>query len=183
MRGRHSGGPALPRDPERLESKVKQSRANNADTHFALDDIDRRILHALMLDGRTRNCDLAKGVQLGDSAVAARIRRLADSGVLQAIRAHLNPAALGRPVEAVVRVRLRHDVTNARFEEQLREVPAVVDALMLAGDVDAEVRLACRNLGDLEYTILLLRRAGAEHTHTDLVTRSVGNLGTALLTE
>ncbi|SDH64106.1 Lrp/AsnC family transcriptional regulator, regulator for asnA, asnC and gidA/Lrp/AsnC family transcriptional regulator, leucine-responsive regulatory protein [Sinosporangium album] len=148
-----------------------------------LDEIDRRILSILMRDGRTRNCDLAKDVRLGDSAVAARIRRLSDAGVLAAIRAHLNPAALGRPVEAVVRVRLKPGTVSAHFEERLRTVPAVLDALVLAGDVDAEVRVACRDLADLEDTLAALRRIGADHTHTDLVIRSVGELGATVLSD
>jgi DNA-binding Lrp family transcriptional regulator len=48
----------------------------------ALDDLDRRILQALQLDGRLTNVELAQKVGLSPSPCLARVRRLEKEGVI-----------------------------------------------------------------------------------------------------
>ncbi|NJP25218.1 MULTISPECIES: Lrp/AsnC family transcriptional regulator [Microbispora] len=149
----------------------------------SLDDVDRSLLQALARDGRAPVRALARDLALGDSTVSVRLRRLRESGALAAIRVEVDPAALGRPIQALVRVRLRHGVTCGTYERRLREMPAVLSALVLLGDADIEVRVACRNMDDLELAVATLREAGAATTSTQIVTRTVTGLGQALLAE
>jgi DNA-binding Lrp family transcriptional regulator len=148
-----------------------------------LDDIDRRLLRALWVDGRARGCVLARDLGLSDSAVSVRLRRLCDSGALTGVHADVDPAALGREIQAIVRIRLVRHVTSQAYEERLRAMPSVLSATVLVGEFDLDVRLACRDLPDLELTVGALRDAGAETTHTQLVARPVTGLGQALLSE
>ncbi|XVQ85880.1 Lrp/AsnC family transcriptional regulator [Microbispora siamensis] len=149
----------------------------------SLDDVDRSLLQALARDGRAPVRALARDLALGDSTVSIRLRRLRDSGALAAVRVEVDPAAFGRPIQAVVRVRLRRDVTCGAYEQRLREMPAVLNALVLLGDADIEVRVACRSMDDLELAVATLRDAGADTTCTQIVTRTVTGLGQALLAE
>ncbi len=57
----------------------------------ALDATDWRILDALQDDGRMSFADLARAVAMSPSAVAERVRRLEESGVITGYRATISP--------------------------------------------------------------------------------------------
>ena len=81
-------------------------------------------------------------------------------------------------VQAITRVRLAPCLSRQVFEAHLRTVPAVRSAVHVIGDVDYELRLACRDLADLEVVLGSLRRClGTEVVSTALVLREVEDLG------
>ena len=81
-------------------------------------------------------------------------------------------------MEAFVRVRLAPYLSREVFEAHLRAIPAVRSALHVIGDVDYEVRLACRDLADLEVVLASLRGCrGARVVSTALVLGEVTGLG------
>ena len=71
----------------------------------ALDDVDRRILASLSEDGRASTAELARRVGMSAPAVRERVARLEETGVIRGYRLDVDPAALGLPVAAWVRVR------------------------------------------------------------------------------
>ena len=76
-----------------------------------LDETDHEILRVLAADARTPNNVLAAHVGLAASTCLMRVRRLQDTGVIRGFHADLAPEALGRPLQAIVSVRLQ---PNAR---------------------------------------------------------------------
>ena len=90
------------------------------------------------------------------------------------------PAAsgAGRPVQAIVRVRLVPSASRPDFERYLRSIPAVLSAWQVAGDVDYELRVGCEDIAGLDAVLTAMRRCGsAEGTTTGLVLREVPGLG------
>jgi DNA-binding Lrp family transcriptional regulator len=88
------------------------------------------------------------------------------------------PGTRGLPVQAIVHVRLGHATPREVFERHLRTDPAVLLAWQVAGDVDYELRLACRDIAHLDAVLTDLRHCGgAEGTSTGLVLREVPGLG------
>jgi Lrp/AsnC family transcriptional regulator, leucine-responsive regulatory protein len=80
-------------------------------------------------------------------------------------------------VQATARVRLAPCLSRQVFEAHLRTIPAVRSALHVIGDVDYELRLACRDLADLGVALASLRRCrGTEVVSTALVLREVEGL-------
>jgi DNA-binding Lrp family transcriptional regulator len=77
-----------------------------------LDDLDRAILECLGEDARIPNNQLAARVGVAPSTCLARVRALRESGVLKGFHAEIDLAALGRPLQAMIAVRLA--VTPAR---------------------------------------------------------------------
>ena len=103
-----------------------------------LDRIDRRILGELQRDGRLPIVDLATRVSLSPTACQRRVRKLEESGIISRYAAVLSAAALGRRVEAFVRVsieRQSRDVTLA-FEDAIRARPEVRACYVMTGDLD-----------------------------------------------
>ena len=68
------------------------------------DQIDRQVLELLQTDGRMSFADLAKRVGLSAPAVAERVRRLEEQGVITGYGARVDAAKLGYPLRAFVRI-------------------------------------------------------------------------------
>jgi hypothetical protein len=81
-------------------------------------------------------------------------------------------------VQAIARVRLAPDKPRPAFEWQLRAIRAVLSAVHVIGDVDYELRLACRDLAGLATVLSGLRGCGGvEVVSTALVLGEVPGLG------
>jgi hypothetical protein len=102
--------------------------------------------------------------------------RVPGRGIVRPVPAKAQPMC--GSVGAFVRVRLAPYLSREVFEAHLRTIPAVSSALHVIGDVDYEVRLACRDLADLEAVLASLRRCrGTEVASTALVLGEVAGLG------
>src|SRR5690242_12297356 len=76
------------------------------ENHLAdLDVTDWRLLATLQRDGRTTVAELARTVNLGATATNERLARLLTSGVISGIHAVVDPARVGLPLTAFVRMR------------------------------------------------------------------------------
>src|SRR3569832_660568 len=65
-----------------------------------MDDIDITILQALQENARIPIAELGRKAGLSGKAVAERVKRLEEDGVISGYRAVLNPAKIGFPVRA-----------------------------------------------------------------------------------
>src|SRR5437667_11993122 len=103
-----------------------------------LDDVDIQLLTALQEDADRTNVELARLAGLSPAATLHRVRRLKESGVIRIIRAQLDPAAAGFPLQLYVTATLsRHDPRASRiFEDHLRAVPQIIAADVVAGEMD-----------------------------------------------
>ena len=144
-----------------------------------MDKIDRAILGLLVRDGRLSLRELGEAVHLSPNAVAERFRRLRACGAIRHIRATLDPAALGRALQAQVEVKLATDTAALDFETALRHLPQVVSATLMTGSFDYAVRVACVDRDDLVAVTETLRRHGVRDTYTRLVLREVPLSGAA----
>ena len=71
-----------------------------------LDDTDRKMIRALQGDGRMTNADLAKAVNLSESACLRRLRALEAAEVISRYTAIINERAVGLPISVFVTVTL-----------------------------------------------------------------------------
>src|SRR5262245_376470 len=72
-----------------------------------LDDIDRHLVRELARDARIANNALAERVGIAPSTCLGRVRSLRERGVIRGYHADVDPAALGRPLQAMIAVRLQ----------------------------------------------------------------------------
>lgn len=139
-----------------------------------MDKIDLKMIGMLSRDGRLSFRELGDAVKLSSNAAGERYRRLVASGVIKHIRAAVNPAALGRPLEVQIDVKLRPDVSAERFEAALRRLPQVTGATLMTGSYDYAVRVACADRDELvQVTETLRATAGAQDTYGRLVLREL----------
>ena len=128
-----------------------------------LDETDLRILEVLQRDGRVSNQELADEVGLSPSPCLRRRRILESDGVVGKYVALLNPAAVGRGLQAIVEVRLDHQTTASveRFEREVLKYPQVLECYLVAGDWDYILRVVARDLEDFrEFCVNSLAKIG-----------------------
>ncbi|MBC6461655.1 Lrp/AsnC family transcriptional regulator, partial [Actinomadura sp. HBU206391] len=70
-----------------------------------LDELDWQILKELQSDGRLSLKELGRRINLSAPAVADRVRRLEESGVIMGYRAEIDPRRAGHPLLAFVELR------------------------------------------------------------------------------
>ena len=135
-----------------------------------MDDIDRRLLAALVQDARTSYADLARQVGLSAQSVHERVRKLEREGVLRGSSADVDPHALGLGVSALVGLHQREGVDADEIVAALREVPEVEDCWFVAGDEAFVVKVRVADLDDLDRTLRVLRHVpGVTRTRTTVV--------------
>jgi Lrp/AsnC family leucine-responsive transcriptional regulator len=114
-----------------------------------LDAINRRLLIELQEDGRLSIAELARRVNLSAPAVADRVQRLEEAGVIAGYRAVVDPKAVGYPIAAIVRIRPNTSQLS-KIPELAREVPEVVECHRVTGEDCYVMHLHLRAMDDLE---------------------------------
>lgn len=109
-----------------------------------LDDVDRRIVDELRQSGRLPNNALADRVGVAASTCLTRLRSLIDRGVISGFHAEVEPAWLGRPIEAMIAVRLRADAraSMSQFFDRVAAMDPVLNVYYLAGADDYHLHVA-----------------------------------------
>ncbi|MFD0685640.1 Lrp/AsnC family transcriptional regulator [Actinomadura fibrosa] len=111
----------------------RRGRPGRAYEPKPLDDVDRRILGELQRDARVTLAELGRRVALSAPAVAERVQRLEDTGVITGYRAEVDPAALGFPITVMVRVS-PNPRELSRIPKIADEVPQIVECHRMTGD-------------------------------------------------
>jgi Lrp/AsnC family transcriptional regulator, leucine-responsive regulatory protein len=114
-----------------------------------LDDVNRAILRALVEDPRASMSALARRVGMSAPAVTERVQRLERAGVIRGYRLDVDPAALGYPIGAWVRVRPAMGQSKA-VEQLVDAAPEVVEAHRITGEDCLLVRIQVRDVADLD---------------------------------
>jgi Lrp/AsnC family transcriptional regulator, leucine-responsive regulatory protein len=114
-----------------------------------LDDVNLRILGELQADGRLGLAELGRRIGLSAPAVGERVQRLERAGAIRGYHADLDPAALGFPVAAVVRIRPSPGQLQ-RIPEIARETPEVAECHRITGEDCYLLRFHLRSIDDLE---------------------------------
>jgi Lrp/AsnC family leucine-responsive transcriptional regulator len=139
-----------------------------------LDQTDTQIVELLIDDGRMSFREIGDAVGLSANAAADRVRALLRRGVISGFTATVDPQASGRSLEAVVDLRLRDNGNRERFEQLLRDTPAIAFAAHLTGPFDYQLRLACGETAEIDATIAALKNhGGVKDTQTRVVLRRV----------
>jgi Lrp/AsnC family transcriptional regulator, leucine-responsive regulatory protein len=131
-----------------MPSNQRESARFAFEMPSALDAIDRRMVAELQQEPRARVAELARRVGLSSPAVAERLRRLEDSGILS-YRAEVDPRALGYTMCAIVRIspvggglRLIPGIA--------REVPSVTECHRITGEDCYFIKVYLRSIEELE---------------------------------
>lgn len=141
-----------------------------------LDEVDRKIIQKMRVDGRISNADLADQVGLSPSACLRRVRQLETRGVIRGYTAILG-ADEEEGIVAFVQITLEKqtDEQMRRFEDAVRHYPEIRDCYLMAGAADYIVRAVAPSMAAYEvlHKDVLSRLPGVSRIQSSLAIRNV----------
>jgi len=141
-----------------------------------MDQLDRKILRHLRLEGRISNSDLAAQVGLSASACHRRVGLLEARGIIRGYTA-IVASAEESGIIAIVRITLEKQ-TEAylnRFEDAVREHPEIEECFLMTGGADYILRASAPSAAAYEeiHKMILSRLPGVARIHSSIALRSV----------
>jgi Lrp/AsnC family leucine-responsive transcriptional regulator len=138
-----------------------------------LDQTDWRIIAELQRDGKLSFNQLARLVNLSSPAVAERVRRLEQSGVIAGYQARIDPVRAGLPLTAFIQMRcaLSRCLLKTTTADDL---PEVVEIHKLSGNFCTMLKVRVASMPHLEGLLERLGQHGEMNSHVVLSTQYEG---------
>lgn len=117
-----------------------------------LDHIGRKIISALQSDARLSFADLGRLVGLSPPAVAERVRRMEETGIIKGYHAVVNPEDIGLPLSVFIRL----DTPAERYPRVIalaESLPEVLECHHVSGGDSFIMKIAVRSTSQLEEII------------------------------
>ncbi|MFF3227450.1 Lrp/AsnC family transcriptional regulator [Nocardia suismassiliense] len=133
-----------------MAGKSKQNgRDSFTERSRLLDAVNVRLLNELHADPRLSMSELARRVGMSAPAVTERVQRLERDGVITGFRMEVDPAALGMPVTALVRIRPGPGQLP-KIVAAARDTPQVVQCFRITGEDCFLLQVHGPSIGELE---------------------------------
>jgi Lrp/AsnC family leucine-responsive transcriptional regulator len=114
-----------------------------------LDAVNLRLLSLLEKNPRMPMSELARHVGMSSPAITERVARLEESGVIRGYRVDVDPAALGYPLIAFVRVRPMMG-RLAKIGEVAAQIPEVTECHRVTGEDCVILKVYLRDVSSLD---------------------------------
>src|SRR5437588_11551235 len=136
----------------------------------SLDEVDIQLLTAVQQEAARTTVRPARLTGLSPAATRHRVRRLKESGVIRVIRAEVDAAAAGFPLQVYVTAMLaRHDPRSSRvFDDMIRSLPQIIMADNVAGETDYFLSVVARDVAELQTVLAALATRGGQRLVTYL---------------
>lgn len=124
-----------------------------------LDSVDRALLRELQQDARQTNKALAAKVGVAPSTCLERVRELRLRGVIRGFRADVDPAAVGRPMQAILSIQQRPPQGRGAIQTLLahaERLPETLNVMALTGTTDFIIHVAVRDMNHLRDVVWAL---------------------------
>jgi len=138
-----------------------------------LDDIDRKIIARLQIDGRATVTTLAGVLELARGTVQTRLARLIDSRTIKRFTIDLNTLEANELVRAVMMIEVRGNTANA-VQKALKRMPEVSALHRTCGVWDLVVELETTSLYEFDSVLSRIRELpGVSNSETCPLLRRV----------
>jgi len=127
-----------------------------------LDEVSWHILEALQEDARISFSELGRQVGMSPPAVAERVRRMEDAGIITGYHATINLEKVGFPITAFVRINAGEYCSRIGFAVQ--DVPEVIEYHRVTGGDSGIMKVVVSSVAHLEQVIDRLNSFGTTIT-------------------
>ncbi|WP_173427740.1 Lrp/AsnC family transcriptional regulator [Aneurinibacillus tyrosinisolvens] len=101
--------------------------------HMMIDDTDRAILEWLEKDARMQWKEIGEKVHLTGQAVAGRIRRMEEAGIIEGFTIKLNNGKIGKTLTAFITIFMK-TTNHSSFQLFLKEKEEIEEAHRVSGE-------------------------------------------------
>ena len=144
-----------------------------------LDELDTAILRELQLDARRTNRDVAAAVGVSPTTALDRTRALRERGVIRGAALTVDLAAIGRPVQALIAVRIRPPSRQniEAFRNWVTALPDTLGVFVTTGTEDFLIHVAVPDNESLYAFVIdkLTERAHVADVRTSVVYEHLRN--------
>lgn len=121
-----------------------------------LDKIDKKILSILQEDSRRSFVDLAKDLDLSETAMRNRVKKLVDRGVIKKFTLQLDQDRIGKSVSSIICVRIGGEV-GPIAASGLMDIEAITEIYTVTGEYDLILKIVCESINGLEKVVEKIR--------------------------
>lgn len=125
-----------------------------------MDGTDWAILEELQRDSRVSYSELGRRVHMSSPAVAERVRRMEQTGVITGYHATVDPQAAGWPVLALVRMQCFGARCILQHVDTVKAWPHILELHRVTGDVCSELKVLAASMADFEAVVDRLAEFG-----------------------
>lgn len=129
-----------------------------------IDDINWKILKCLQQNARQSNTEIAKKVGVTSPAVAERIRKMEDAGVIEGYFAKISHTETNHQLKAIITLRAFMGRLKP-FLETVKTFDEVVNCYRITGNENIIMEVVLKNQQHLEQLIDRLITYGETRTH------------------
>ena len=144
-----------------------------------LDELDKALLRELQVDARRTNRDVAAAVGVSPTTALDRTRALRDRGVIRGASLNVDLAAIGRPVQALIAVRIRPPSRQniESFRNWVTSQPDTLGVFVTTGTEDFLIHVAVPDNDSLYAFVIdrLTERAHIADVRTSVVYEHLRN--------
>ena len=145
--------------------------------HF--DELDTAIVRELQVDARRTNRDIAQAIGVAPTTALDRTRSLRDRGVIRGALLDVDLAAIGRPVQALIAVRIRPPSRRniEAFRHWARSLPDTLGVFVTTGPEDFLIHVAVPDNDSLYAFVIdrLTERGEVADVRTSVVYEHIRN--------
>ena len=138
-----------------------------------MDEIDKKLLCALLEDSGCTATDLSQQVNLSIPAVNKRIARMRQNGTIQKFTVQVDARSIGKSVQAFVLVVVNQYTQIGELLDYVQSDPDILDCYAVTGEYDYLLRIFAKDIEDLEQKLLRLKEkhcVSKSHTMFTLMT-------------
>ncbi|MFT5751219.1 MAG: Lrp/AsnC family leucine-responsive transcriptional regulator [Flavobacteriales bacterium] len=114
-----------------------------------MDDTNIKILACLQYNARMTNAAISRDVGISSPAVAERIRKMEDLGIIKGYKAQIDPLALGYQMKAIITLRAFMGKLKP-FLEAVKQWDEVVNCYRVTGNENIVMVVILKNQKHLE---------------------------------
>ncbi len=134
-----------------------------------MDKTDYRIIEILQKQGRVSMKELGKAVNMTSPAVAERVRKLEENGVILGYKAVIDPKKLNKNIMSFINVELSPNNFEP-FINYARENKKIIECHHVTGGSSVIIKVLAESMSDLKDLIDDIKKIGSTQTSVILST-------------
>lgn len=133
------------------------------------DELHIAILNELQQDARISNAEIGRRVGLTAPAVAERIKRMEEEGIIQGFTVKLNFRQLNYTEKVMIGIKLPHGYINS-FLKETEKIEGITSMVRTTGEYCFFITLTLRSIDELDSILTKFGNWGETITYTILAT-------------